>query len=77
MIIQSVTSVNDMVNHQYRTTFYKTLEDPVSRKQYIEVVQYLYNKIGQLERNGLENRRILTCSVSSNLTASTKNISLM
>ena len=49
MIIQSVASTNDIVNHQYRSTFYKTLEDPVSRKQYIEVVQYLYNKIGQLE----------------------------
>ena len=38
-----------MVNHQYRTTFYKTVEDPATNKKYLEVVQYLYNKIGQLE----------------------------
>jgi len=49
MIIQSITSVNDMVNHQFRTTLYKTVEDPVTNKKYIEVVQYLYNKIGKLE----------------------------
>jgi hypothetical protein len=49
MIVQSVTSVTDMVNHQSRLTVYKTLEDPVSRKNLVEVVQYLYNKVGQLE----------------------------
>jgi hypothetical protein len=49
MIVQSVTAVNDMVNHQYRTTVYNTLLDPATNKQVIEVVQYLYNKIGQLE----------------------------
>jgi len=49
MIVQSVTSVTDMVNHQSRLTVYKTLEDPVSRKHLVEVVQYLYNKVGKLE----------------------------
>ena len=49
MIVQSVTSVNDMVNHQYRTTIYSTLLDPVTNKQVIEIVQYLYNKVGELE----------------------------
>ena len=49
MIVQSVSSVNDMVNHQYRTTIYNTLLDPKTNKQFIEVVQYLYNKVGQLE----------------------------
>lgn len=38
-----------MVNHQYRTTVYKTLDDPATNKQVIEVVQYLYNKVGELE----------------------------
>jgi hypothetical protein len=49
MIVQSVTSVNDMVNHQHRLTIYNTLLDPATNKQIIEVVQYLYNKVGQLE----------------------------
>ncbi len=49
MIVQSVTSVNDMVNHQDRLTVYNTLLDPATNKQIIEVVQYLYNKVGQLE----------------------------
>ena len=49
MIVQSVTSVNDMVNHQDRLTVYSTLVDPATNKQVIEVVQYLYNRVGQLE----------------------------
>ena len=49
MIVQSVTSVNDMVNHQYRTTVYSQLVDPTTNKKIIEVVQYLYNKVGELE----------------------------
>jgi hypothetical protein len=28
---------------------YKTLEDPITQKKYIEVVQYLYNKEGRIE----------------------------
>jgi hypothetical protein len=38
-----------MINHQNRLTTYKTIQDPVSNKQLIEVVQYLYNKVGELE----------------------------
>ena len=49
MIIQTVSAVNDITNHQYRTTLYKTVEDPVTKKQYLEVVQYLYDKMGKLE----------------------------
>lgn len=49
MIVQSVTSVNDMVNHQYRNTVYSTLVDLKTNKQVIEVVQYLYDKVGKLE----------------------------
>lgn len=49
MIVQSVSSVTDMVNHQSRLTIYKTIEDPATNKQLIEVVQYIYNKVGQLE----------------------------
>ena len=49
MIIQRVTSVTDMVNHQDRTTVYNTLVDLKTNKQVIEVVQYLYDKVGKLE----------------------------
>lgn len=40
-----------MVYNQYRNTVYKTLEDPVTRKQYVEIVQYLYNKEGRVEES--------------------------
>jgi hypothetical protein len=49
MIIQTISAVNDMTNHQYRTTLYKTVEDPATKKQYLEVVQYLYDKMAKLE----------------------------
>ena len=49
MIVQSVTSVTDMINHQYRNTVYTMVIDPATNKQLIEVVQYLYNRVGQLE----------------------------
>ena len=49
MIVQSVSTVNDITNHQYRSTIYKTLVDMQSNRQYIEVVQYLYNRVGKLE----------------------------
>jgi hypothetical protein len=49
MIIQSTSTVNDITNHQYRTTLYKTLQDPATNKQYVEVVQYLYDRVGKLE----------------------------
>ena len=32
-----------MVYNGYRNTVYKTLEDPVTHKKIIEVVQYLYD----------------------------------
>jgi len=49
MIIQSIHNSWDMVYNQYRNTVYKTLEDPITQKKYIEVVQYLYNKEGRIE----------------------------
>ena len=38
-----------MVYNQYRNTVYKTLEDPMTQKTYVEVIQYLYNKEGLVE----------------------------
>jgi hypothetical protein len=49
MIIQSISTINDITNHQYRATVYKTVQDPATNKQYLEVVQYLYDKVGKLE----------------------------
>ena len=49
MIVQSATPINDMINHQYRTTIYAIVKDPVTTKQLVEVVQYLYNRDGKLE----------------------------
>ena len=49
MIIQSIHNSWDMVYNQYRNTVYKTLEDPITQKKYIEVVQYLYTKEGKIE----------------------------
>ena len=37
-----------MVYDQYRKTEYKTLIDPVTDKRVVEVVQYLYDKQGQI-----------------------------
>ncbi len=51
MIIQSIQQSWDMVYNQYRNTVYKTLEDPMTQKTYIEVVQYLYNKAGKVEES--------------------------
>lgn len=48
MIVQSITNNWDMVYNQYRNTVYRTLVDPVSDKKIIEVVQYLYDKRGEV-----------------------------
>jgi hypothetical protein len=37
-----------MVHDQYRKTVYKTLIDPATDKKVVEVVQYLYDKKGQI-----------------------------
>jgi hypothetical protein len=51
MIIQSIQQSWDMVYNRYRNTVYKTLEDPMTQKTYIEVIQYLYNKEGKMEEH--------------------------
>ena len=55
MIIQSIQQSWDMVYNQYRNTVYKTLEDPMTQKTYIEVIQYLYNKEGKVEESAKGN----------------------
>ncbi len=49
MIVQSVDSIKDIINGHIRLTVYNTVVDPATNKQYIEAVQYLYNKVGQLD----------------------------
>jgi hypothetical protein len=49
MIIQSVSTVLDMVNHRDRTTFYKTVEDPTTKRITTEVVAFLYDRSGQVK----------------------------
>jgi hypothetical protein len=48
MIVQSITNSWDMVYDQYRKTVYKTLIDPATDKKVVEIVQYLYDKHGQI-----------------------------
>jgi hypothetical protein len=49
MIVESIANNWDIAYNQFRNIEYKTLVDPVSQKKVIEVVQYLYNKMGKLE----------------------------
>lgn len=51
MIVQSIQQSWDMVYNQYRNTVYKTLEDPMTQKTYVEIIQYLYNKEGKVEKS--------------------------
>ena len=48
MIVQSVTNSWDTVYNQYRNTEYKILVDPKTHKKVTEVVQYLYDKKGEV-----------------------------
>lgn len=48
MIVQSITNSWDMVYNQYRKTEYRTLIDPKTDKKVIEVIQYLYDKKGEV-----------------------------
>ena len=49
MIIQSVSTVQDMVNHRVRVTFYKTVEDPATHKTTLEVVSFIYNNKADIQ----------------------------
>lgn len=49
MVVQSISTAWDMVYNQSRKTEYTSLVDPVTQKKVVEVVQYLYNKMGELE----------------------------
>ena len=44
-----------MVDDRYRKIVYKTIEDPVTQKQYITSEQYLYDKTGQVKQSDTGN----------------------
>jgi hypothetical protein len=49
MIVESIRNSWDMVHNQYRNTQFSTIVDPITQKKIVEIVQYLYNKVGELE----------------------------
>ena len=55
MIVSSVRNVWDMVSDRCRKTVYRTVEDPVTQKQYIETERYLYDKTGTVKQNDTGN----------------------
>jgi hypothetical protein len=55
MIITGVYNLWDTVYGQVRQTVYRTLEDPVTNKQVIQIEHYLYDKTGNIPQNNLGN----------------------
>jgi hypothetical protein len=53
MIIQSVSTVLDTANRRDRTTFFKTVADPATKKTTVEAVQFLYDRKGQIKPNNM------------------------
>ena len=49
MIVQSIQTTWDRTNHQVRRSEFRIVEDPATNKTTIDVVQYLYNKVAELE----------------------------
>jgi len=49
MIVQSIHTTMGVTSTGYRNTVYTTLEDPVTHKKVIEVVEYLYDETGKIE----------------------------
>ena len=55
MIVTSVRNLWDTVYDRYRKTVQRTIEDPVTQKQYIVTEQYLYDKTGQVKQSDTGN----------------------
>jgi hypothetical protein len=55
MIVTSITNLWDTVYDRYRKTVRRTVEDPVTQKQYVQTEQYLYDKTGQVKQNDTGN----------------------
>ena len=55
MIVTSVRNIWDTVYDRYRKTVQRTIEDPVTQKQYIVTEQYLYDKTGTVKQTDIGN----------------------
>jgi len=55
MIVTSVHNLWDTVYDRDRKIIQRTMEDPVTQKQYIMTEQYLYDKTGQVKQNDTGN----------------------
>ena len=60
MIVQSIHSSIGVTSTGYRNTVYTTLEDPVTHKRVIEVVEHLYDKTGLVEPANTKGRHVDT-----------------
>ena len=55
MIVTSITNLWDTVYDRYRKTVLRTMEDPVTNKQVIQIEHYFYDKTGNVQQNNLGN----------------------
>ena len=60
MIVQSIHSTTGVTSTGYKNTVYTTLEDPVTHKKVIEVVEHLYDKTGRVEPVNTKGRHVDT-----------------
>ena len=60
MIVQSIHSSTGVTSIGYRNTVYTTLEDPVTHKKVIEVVERLYDDTGLVEPDNTKGHHIDT-----------------
>jgi hypothetical protein len=51
MIVHGIHSSWDTVCGQYRNTVYTSLEDPVTHKTIVEVIEYLYDENGEINKS--------------------------
>jgi hypothetical protein len=58
MIVQSIHSTTGVTSTGYKNTVYTTLEDPVTHKRVIEVVEHLYDSIGRVEPANAKGRDV-------------------
>jgi len=49
MIVQTIHTTMGLTSTGYRNTVYTTLEDPVTHKRLVEVVEHLYSATGRVE----------------------------
>jgi hypothetical protein len=60
MIVQSIHNTIGVTSTGYKNTVYTTLEDPVTHKKVIEVIEHLYDKTGKVEPSNTKGRHVDT-----------------